>query len=154
MVLKQGLRATLGVLGSIVALASSGCTVQTQDGDSVEETKQAVVAPCTIVYRVPAVWAAQNGNPPGLQADVTIINNSMVISGWTLKFTFGSGETVTSYWNSTVTQSGTAATAVNAPWNGTIPVNGSANFGYIASRTAAPTVPTNFKLNGVTCDVR
>ena len=150
----KGLRVTVGVLGWLVVLASSGCSVETQDAGSLEQTEQAVVAPCTVVYRTPAIWAAQNGNPPGLQADVTIINNSAPISGWTLNFTFHSGETVTTSWNASVTQSGAAATAINRPWNGAIATNGSVNFGYLASRTAAATAPTNFTLNGQICDVR
>lgn len=60
---------------------------------------------------------------------------------------------MTQGWNSTITQSGTAVSATNVAWNGTLATGGSASFGFNGNATGTNAIPTTFKLNGVTCNV-
>jgi endo-1,4-beta-xylanase len=56
---------------------------------------------------------------------------------------------MTQSWNATVSQSGAAATAVNAAWNATIPVAGSATFGLVTDSALGGAA--GFALNGSPC---
>ncbi|MBO4275968.1 cellulose-binding domain-containing protein, partial [Microbispora triticiradicis] len=100
---------------------------------------------CAVTYRITNQWTG------GFGADVTVTNLGDTINGWTLTWTFSSGQQVTQAWNATVTQSGANVTAKNVDYNRTIPGNGSANFGFNGSWSSANPVPASFALNGVTC---
>ncbi|MEU6850348.1 endo-1,4-beta-xylanase [Actinacidiphila alni] len=90
----------------------------------------------------------------GFTANVTVKNNgSAPVNGWSLKWTFASGQTVTQAWNATVSQSGTAVTATNLSYNGTIPAGGSTSFGFNATWAGGNPAPTGFTLNGTACTV-
>lgn len=103
---------------------------------------------CQVDYVISNDWGS------GFQADITITNNTnTAVSGWTLNFAHASGQTVTSAWNATVTQSGNNVSASNpaSHWNGTIGVNGAAvSFGLQGNGPAI--VPSAFTLNGTTCN--
>jgi uncharacterized protein (DUF39 family) len=59
-------------------------------------------------------------------SQVSVTNTgSSAVNGWTVIFTFGGHQVVTASWNATVRQSGAVLTAVNAWWDGSIPVGGS-----------------------------
>jgi cellulose 1,4-beta-cellobiosidase len=131
-------------------LALGGCSVGSEE-ISTEEAGQELAAACTVRYNVSS-WGPINGKPPGLMASVTITNNDAPIDGWVLRWTFNSGEVISSGWNATVTQTGSAARADNASWNGKIPTGGKADFGFIATTVTSPPLrPTGFSLNGKTC---
>ncbi|MFG3697677.1 cellulose binding domain-containing protein [Micromonospora sp. NPDC047620] len=49
---------------------------------------------------------------------------------WNLTYNLPSGQQVTNAWNATVTQSGSAVSARNVSFNGSIAPGGTANFGY------------------------
>ena len=90
----------------------------------------------------------------GFTANVTVKNtSSSAINGWTLTFSFPSGQTVTQAWSSVTTQSGSAVTVKNAAWNGSIPAGGSQQFGFNGSHTGTNTAPSSFSLNGTACSV-
>ena len=72
-------------------------------------------------------------------------------SGWTLTWTWPSGQQVTSAWNARVTQSGAEVTAGNEAYNGAVPAGGSVEFGLQGTWSAANTAPTAFALDGVGC---
>jgi hypothetical protein len=72
-------------------------------------------------------------------------------SGWTLSWTWPSGQQVTSAWNAAVAQSGTVVTATNLAYNSEIPAGGSVSFGVQGTWAAANTAPAGFALNGVAC---
>ncbi|MGB3437177.1 MAG: endo-1,4-beta-xylanase [Actinophytocola sp.] len=95
------------------------------------------------------------GGGGGFTATVTISNTGTTpISGWTLGFTFPSGQRITPPgWSATWAQaSGSAAvTATNLSWNQTIASNGSIGLGFNGTYTGANTAPTAFTLNGTTC---
>lgn len=54
-------------------------------------------------------------------------------------------------WNTALTQSGTAVTAKNVGYNGSVATNGSTSFGFQATYSGSNAGPTVFKLNGTTC---
>jgi Glycosyl hydrolase family 12/Cellulose binding domain len=100
---------------------------------------------CKVTY-TPSTW--QNG----FTANVTVANGgSSAINGWTLNWAFGGNQQITSAWNATVTQNGTAVTAKNVGHNGTIPANGSQSFGFQGTYSGTNGTPSAFTLNGTTC---
>lgn len=104
-------------------------------------------AGCSVTYAV-------NQWNTGFTANLTIRNTSTSpLSGWTLAWTFPSGQQVTQAWSSTVTQSGSQVTAANAPWNGQIPAGGEVQIGFNGSHTGTNTSPASFALNGSPCVV-
>jgi len=105
----------------------------------------AAAAGCRVSYTVSSQWQG------GFGATVAITNLGDPINGWTLRWSFGSGQAVTQAWNATVTQSGSAVTAVNAGYNGTLGTGSGASFGFNGSWTGANPAPTGFTLNGVAC---
>jgi endo-1,4-beta-xylanase len=97
---------------------------------------------CTATYKVSSQWSG------GFVAEVSVHNNaSSAINGWTVKWTFASGQTVSNLWNGAYTASGSAITVKNASYNGAVGGGGTTSFGFqgTSSGTNNP-VPTN-----VTC---
>lgn len=101
---------------------------------------------CQVAYSITNQW------PGGFGANVTVTNLGDPVSNWQLKWSFGAGQTITQLWSGSYAQNGAQVTVSNASWNGSIPTNGNASFGFNGSWTngANPT-PTSFALNGVTC---
>src|SRR3954451_21582663 len=81
-------------------------------------------AGCSVDYKISSQWAG------GFIGDVTIRNVGDAVSSWTLTWSFGSGQSVVSAWNATVTQSGSAVTAKDAGYNASIATGGSTTFGF------------------------
>jgi lysophospholipase L1-like esterase len=99
------------------------------------------VSGCAATYTVVGQWAG------GFQGEVTVRNaGTATLTGWTARYTYTAGERVTQAWGATLTQTGTAVTADNAAWNGTLTPGASATFGFIG--TGTPAVPP------VTCAAR
>ncbi|MFG1673006.1 cellulose binding domain-containing protein [Micromonospora sp. NPDC049282] len=100
---------------------------------------------CTVTYKA-------NTWNNGFTADVTVKNTgNSTINGWTLNYNLPSGQTITSAWNATVTQSGSAVTARNLNYNGTLSPGASTNFGYQANLNGSYSAPSSFTLNGASC---
>ncbi|MGN9810372.1 endo-1,4-beta-xylanase [Micromonospora sp. BQ11] len=100
---------------------------------------------CSVTY-VPNSWNT------GFTAEVRVRNDGpATVDGWTVRFAFTSGQTVTGGWNATVTQSGTQVTARNAAWNGTLAPGGTVSFGFQGTHGGTNASPTLFTLNGATC---
>lgn len=121
-----------------VALAGAGFVVTTA-------AASAAVTGCRVDYRVTNQWSG------GFGADVTVTNLGDPITAWTLTWTYAAGQSVTQAWNAIVTQSGTAVTARNVSYNGSIATNGSVGFGFNGAWTTANPVPAAFALNGTPC---
>ncbi|MFD0201717.1 MULTISPECIES: cellulase family glycosylhydrolase [Saccharothrix] len=101
---------------------------------------------CAVTYKVAGQWQG------GFQGDVKIANTgTAAVNGWTLRWTWANGQTVSQSWGATTTQSGATLSATNVSYTGTIPVNGSVSFGFIGSWNGTNSVPTAFTLNGATC---
>ncbi len=99
---------------------------------------------CSVNYKITNNW----GN--GGQADVTLTNLGSAKSSWELCWTFNGSETINNLWNGTRTQNGKSVCVKNASYNGNLPTNGSANFGFTHNNAPAA-IPTNFTLNGASC---
>jgi endo-1,4-beta-xylanase len=99
-------------------------------------------------------YTAENwGGGGGFTAGVTITNTgTAAVTGWTLAFSFPSGQQVTTPgWSATWAQTGQSVTATNLPWNGTIAPNASVSIGFNGTYTGTNTPPTTFTLNSMTC---
>lgn len=132
-----------------VSAASSALSARTKAVvvDPTETTTPPPGGACKVSYQASS-WNT------GLSANVKITNTgSTALNGWTLKFTFANGQQVTQGWSATWAQSGSAVTATNAPWNGSLAAGGSTDIGFNASHSGTNTAPTSFTLNGVTCTV-
>ncbi|WP_105970144.1 glycoside hydrolase family 6 protein [Streptomyces geranii] len=103
--------------------------------------------PCTVDYKVQSQWNT------GFTAAVTITNNSAAKSSWAVKWSYAGNQQVTSGWNAKITQAGTAVTAANETYNGTLATGGSVSFGFNGSYSGTNSLPTTFTLDGVTCNV-
>jgi cellulose binding protein with CBM2 domain len=108
-------------------------------------TASAAAAGCRVSYKISSQWQG------GFGANVAITNLGDPITAWTLRWSFGAGQTLTQAWNATATQSGAAVTAINAGYNGAIATDGTVDFGFNGSWTGSNPVPTAFTLNGVAC---
>ena len=101
---------------------------------------------CHVTYSKTSEWAG------GFVANITVANTgTTAISGWTVKYAFPGDQKITSAWNATVTQTGTAVTATNLSYNATIAPGGSTSYGYQGTWTANDTSPSAFTLNGTAC---
>jgi hypothetical protein len=85
----------------------------------------------------------------GYQAKYTIKNGTTAaVTGWSLAFGLPSTAKLGSFWDATVTTSGSTATAKNPSWAPTIPAGGTAEFGFIVAGSGSPTSCT---INGASC---
>ncbi|SDT19726.1 cellulose binding domain-containing protein [Actinoplanes derwentensis] len=128
---------------SLLAVAATGVLAVT--AAVLAPVASAAAAGCQVNYTISSQWQG------GFGANVAITNLGDPINGWSLRWTFASGLAVAQAWNSTVTQSGTAVTAVNVSYNGVLGTGGSTSFGFNGSFTGTNPVPTAFTLNGVAC---
>ncbi|BCJ46514.1 xyloglucanase [Actinoplanes ianthinogenes] len=97
---------------------------------SASSSSPAPTGGCTATYKVTGSWTG------GFQGEVTVTNTgSTATTGWTVKWAYTAGQTVTQGWGGTATQSGTAVTVTNASYNGAIASGASATFGFLGSTT-------------------
>ncbi|MFJ6128047.1 cellulase family glycosylhydrolase [Streptomyces griseoviridis] len=103
-------------------------------------------ATCSVGYRIVGDW------PGGFQAELAIRNTgTTAINGWTLGFSFADGQTVTSMWGGTPTQTGGAVSVAAASYTSSVPAGGSVTVGFLGNKGTTNTAPTAFTLNGSTC---
>ncbi|NEC91555.1 glycoside hydrolase family 6 protein [Streptomyces sp. SID12501] len=130
------------------AILASMALVAGATGAAVATAPAAIAAiPCTVAYTVQNQWST------GFTAAVTVTNNSAAKSSWAVKWSYAGNQQVTSGWNAKITQSGTAVTAANETYNGTLATGGSVSFGFNGSYSGTNALPTTFTLDGVTCNV-
>ncbi len=87
-------------------------------------------AGCSATFRVTSQWSG------GFQVEARVTAGASAISGWAVSWTFTNGERINSSWSATLTTSGSAVTARNAAYNGSVGAGASATFGFVASGTA------------------
>lgn len=105
--------------------------------------------PCRVSYQVTGQW------PGGFQGGVTIRNTGRTtINGWTLRWSFGDGQTVTQMWNASSSQRGAAVSATNVHYTATIAPGGEVSIGFLGSSRDRNTAPASFTLNGAGCATR
>ncbi|MEU8268907.1 endo-1,4-beta-xylanase [Sphaerisporangium sp. NPDC049002] len=78
----------------------------------------------------------------GFQSTVTVNAGNSPVNGWTVKWTWPGGQSISSLWNGTQTVSGSSVTVRNASYNGSIAANSSTTFGFTANGTAATPTAT------------
>ncbi|MEJ3746168.1 cellulase family glycosylhydrolase [Actinomycetes bacterium KLBMP 9797] len=127
-----------------VGLIAGGAATLLAAGTMVAVNAQAA-AGCRVAYTVASQWSG------GFTANVGVTNLGDPVNGWSLVWTFPSGQQVTQAWNATVTSSGAQVTATNASYNAGIATNATVSFGFNGSWTGSNPVPTSFSLNGVAC---
>jgi len=136
--------AGLGV-NSFSASVNGGGNPQPTSQPTGQPTNPPGGAGCRVAYTA-------NSWNNGFTASVTITNTgSSPINGWTLNYNLPSGQQVTSSWNATVTQSGSAVTARNISWNGNLAPGATASFGYQGTFSGSYSSPSAFTLNGSAC---
>jgi len=128
-----------------VCLVSAGVLALASATVVVALPASAATAGCSVNYAVSSQWAG------GFGANVSITNLGDPLTSWTLTWSFGAGQTVTQAWNTSLTQSGSAVTAQNVSYNGSVPTNGTVSFGFNGSWTGSNPAPTSFAVNGVAC---
>jgi alpha-L-fucosidase 2 len=79
--------------------------------------------------------------PGGFQGEVVVRAGPTPINGWTVRWTFPAGQRISQLWNGTLTTTGADVTVRNAPYNGSLPANGTTTFGFLASWTGSNTPP-------------
>ena len=111
----------------------------------------AVSAPAYAATACEVTYTTSDWNN-GFTATVTLKNTGDAISSWNLGWSFANaGQRVTQAWSANVTQTGSAVSATNVAWNGSVPAGGSVSFGFNGSHTGQNPKPTSFTLNGTTC---
>jgi len=126
------------------ALLSAALLAVTGVG-AITATSAQAAAGCKVDYAVTNQWGE------GFGANVTLTNLGDNLDGWTVGWTFASGQKVTQLWNGTVSQSGNAVSVRNVAWNGAVRTGGTASFGFNGSWSGSNPVPTQFTVNGTTC---
>jgi hypothetical protein len=93
-------------------------------------------AGCTATLALTGSWQG------GFQGAVTVKNTgSSTLSRWSVRWTFPSGQTINNLWNGVASQSGSAVTVTNAPYNGLLGAGASTSFGFVGNGSA-PGSPT------------
>ncbi|MFJ9863141.1 glycoside hydrolase family 6 protein [Streptomyces sp. NPDC101165] len=136
-------RTRTSLLAALVLVAGTSGTALTAAPAGAATTS----IPCTVDYKVQNQWDT------GFTAAVTVTNNAAPKSSWSVKWSYAGNQRVTSGWNAKITQSGTAVTADNETYNGTLGTGGSVSFGFNGSYSGTNALPTTFTLDGVTCNV-
>jgi mannan endo-1,4-beta-mannosidase len=93
-------------------------------------------AGCTATYSVVNSWQG------GFQGEVRVTAGSSAITGWTTRWTFANGQSVSQSWNAMVSASGSTYTARNVDYNGRLGAGASTSFGFIASWNGTNARPT------------
>ncbi|GAA3815885.1 exoglucanase CbhB [Cellulomonas soli] len=102
---------------------------------------------CTVRYTT-------NDWSTGFTGSVRITNTgTSAITGWALRFSFTGGQQVQQGWSASWSQTGTAVTATNLGWNGTLAPGASTDVGFNGSHTGSNPKPTAFTLNGSPCTI-
>ncbi|NUT92017.1 MAG: xyloglucanase [Saccharothrix sp.] len=136
-------------VGAPPVTSTTTSTFTTTTSTSTTTTTSTTTVPpvtCKVDYKVSSQWTG------GFTASVKITNTGVnALSRWALKFTFPSGQVISSAWNGKASQDGAVATVTNEGWNGNVAAGGSVEFGFQASWQGSNVTPTGFTLNGGPC---
>lgn len=145
-----GLAASTTYYYKIEAVDSDGASAASSQASATTSPSGGGSA-CTVDYTISSQWQG------GFGATIKIINNgSTTLSNWSLSWTFANGQTISSSWNGTESQSGAKVTVSEQSgqsWEN-IPAGGSySGFGFNGTWSGANSIPTAFYLNGTSCTV-
>jgi hypothetical protein len=90
---------------------------------------------CAATYQKTNEW-------PGFGANVTVTAGASAINGWTVRWTWPNGQTITSSWSTTLSTSGSQVTAANVGYNGSLNAGQSTNFGLNGTWNGTNNAPT------------
>ncbi|MFC7546808.1 lytic polysaccharide monooxygenase [Plantactinospora sp. GCM10030261] len=90
---------------------------------------------CSATYQVTGQWTG------GFQGEVTVTAGNSAIRGWTVRWTYANGQQISSSWSATVSASGSAVTATNVGYNGTLGAGASTTFGFLGSWNGSNPAP-------------
>jgi dienelactone hydrolase len=116
---------------STSASASSATSSSASSSSAASSSAAQQPGGCGAAYRVTSSWSG------GYQGEVTVTAGKSAITGWTVKWTLGSGQTVTQLWNGTLSTSGSSVTVTNAAYNGALQASASTTFGFLANGTSS-----------------
>jgi len=112
-----GTAATAGLFTALVLAPAIAGTAQAAQSSG-----------CTATARVESQWGS--GPSGGEIVSVTVTNVApTAATRWTVSWPLGTGQSVASAWNATVSVSAGLLTAVNAPYNGNLAAGASTSFG-------------------------
>ncbi|MGW4115496.1 poly(ethylene terephthalate) hydrolase family protein [Actinosynnema sp. NPDC004786] len=89
---------------------------------------------CNAAYRTTNSW------PGGYQGEVTVTAGGSGVSGWSVRWTLASGQSISQVWNGTLTVDGSSVSVRNVSYNGSLGPNASTTFGFLGGGTP-PTSP-------------
>jgi glucose/arabinose dehydrogenase len=89
----------------------------------------------------------------GFVVNVTVTNRGPALNGWTLAWTFAGNQRVTNFWQTRLTQTGTAVSAANETYNANLGSNGTVTFGFQGTYTGSNPRPTDVRLGSTPCTV-
>ncbi|PTA46808.1 polysaccharide deacetylase [Micromonospora sp. RP3T] len=95
---------------------------------------------CTATYRLVSSWTG------GFQGEVTV-SSTAAISGWTVRMTLASGQSISNVWNGVATGAGGPVSVRNAAYNGSLSAGGSTSFGFLANGSSSP-APSGIACSG------
>ena len=124
--------ATLAVSGSVAVVL----------WEVAEPGSAAAASAVTASFAKTSEWGS------GYEGRYTIVNLGSPITSWRLEFTLPSGSTVTSYWDSALTNSGNHYVAVNRGHNGSVATGAKTSFGFVVRGGG---IPTDCTINGAAC---
>jgi cellulose 1,4-beta-cellobiosidase len=134
-------RRRIAVLGGVGALAA---------GALLAIPTAAFAAPgCAVTYTANQ-WTDGTATG-GFTTSITLQNTGDPITSWSLQFNLPAGQTFSQGWSANYTPNGTAITATNASFNGTLATGASTNFGFQGRWTGSYSSPTAFTVNGTPC---
>ena len=94
------------------------------------------VATCHVTWTVVHSWTG------GFQLGFTVSNSGSVpTNGWTVGYSWPSGQTATDIWDASATQNGALVKATNLSYDGAIPAGGSVTFGMLGNGNLPSTLP-------------
>ncbi|MFR9774924.1 cellulose binding domain-containing protein [Micromonospora sp. MS34] len=143
-----GLTASTTYSFTIVAVDAAGNVSPASPAVTVTTADPPAAGGCAVTW-------ATNTWDTGFTANITVTNTGTAgINGWTLAFTFpNAGQQVRQGWSANFTHIGTAVTASNVAYNGTLAPGASTSFGSNGTHTGTNPKPTAFTLNGSPCTV-
>jgi endoglucanase len=91
---------------------------------------------CSATYRIDSQWNN------GFGATVTVRAGNSAINGWTVRWTFANGQSISQIWNGVDTPSGASHTVRNVGHNGSLGASASTTFGFNGTWNGTNSIPT------------